>query len=109
MRMCIKRLLKEHGFDTTLFASPNALLSHGDFDSAFCIILDIDLNGESGIVLRHHLAGIGVGLPVIYVTGGDSEANRVAAIKSGCLAYLTKPFAACSLIQSIEQASAAAA
>jgi FixJ family two-component response regulator len=109
MRMGIKRLLREHGFDTTLFASATALLSDGDFDDAFCIILDINLNGESGIELRHHLAGLGVRLPVIYVTGNDSEANRVAAIDSGCIAYLTKPFTARSLIEPIEQASAAAA
>ena len=96
--MGMKRLLREHGFDTTLFDSANALLSHGDFGSACCVVLDINLNGESGIVLRRRLADKGVELPVIYITGNDCEANRAAAIESGCIAYLTKPFAAESLI-----------
>jgi CheY-like chemotaxis protein len=50
-----------------------------------------------------------VGLPVIYVTGNDSEANRTAAIASGCVAYLTKPFAARSLIEPIARLCATAA
>jgi len=43
-------------------------------------------------------------VPVIYITGNGSEANRAAAKASGCLAYLTKPFAVFSLIESIENA-----
>jgi len=103
MRMGMKRLLREHGFDTTLFESASAVLTHADFGEAFCVILDINLDGESGIALRRRLADQGVRLPVIYITGNDSEANRAAAIESGCIAYLTKPFAARSLIEPIER------
>jgi FixJ family two-component response regulator len=102
MRTGMKRLLRQHGFHVTLFESANALLNQGDFGKAFCVILDINLNGESGIALRRRLADKGVRLPVIYITGNDSEANRAAAIESGCIAYLTKPFAAQSLIKPIE-------
>ena len=109
MRMGMKRLLREHGFDANLFDSASALLSQGNFDGAFCIILDINLNDQSGIELRRRLVAEGVTLPVIYITGNDSQANRAAAMESGCLAYLTKPFAARSLIEPIERANAAAA
>ena len=37
------------------------------------------------------------------------NANRAAAIESGCIAYLTKPFTALSLIKPIENVRAAAA
>ncbi len=103
----MKRLLREHGFDTGLFASGEALLHHGDFGKAFCIILDINLNDESGIDLRRRLTDKGIGLPVIFITGNDSPANRSAAMESGCVAYLTKPFAAQSLIEPIERVRAA--
>jgi FixJ family two-component response regulator len=43
MRKGIKRLLREHGFNATLFDSSSALLGCADFGDAFCIILDIDL------------------------------------------------------------------
>src|SRR5947207_13265577 len=106
MRTGIKRLLRVHGFHSTLFESANALLTCGDFDKAFCLILDINLNGESGIELYGLLADSGASLPVIYITGNDSEANRARAIASGCIAYLTKPFAAPSLIDIIEKVRA---
>jgi FixJ family two-component response regulator len=107
MRMGMKRLLRVHGYNATLFDSADALLSHGDFGRAFCVILDINLNGESGIALRRCLADRGVRLPVIYITGDDSEANRAAAIESGCIAYVAKPFAAQSLIEPVARACAA--
>ena len=49
----------------------------------------------------------GVTAPVIYITGNDSSANRAAAIESGCIAYLTKPFTAQSLIEWVARAAAA--
>jgi FixJ family two-component response regulator len=106
MRMSIKRLLREHGFSAMLFDSAKALLDHGDFSKAICIIIDINLNDQSGIELRRRLANEGVTAPVIYITGNDSQANRSAAIESGCNAYLTKPFAAKSFIESVERACA---
>ncbi len=109
MRLGIKRLLRVYGFHSILFESANALLTCGDFDKAFCLILDINLNGESGIELYRRLADSGASLPVIYITGNDSEANRAGAIASGCIAYLTKPFAASSLIEPIERVHASAA
>jgi FixJ family two-component response regulator len=107
MRRGIKRLLRAHGYDTTLFDSAHALLSEDDFGRAFCIVLDINLNGESGIALRRHIADRGIRLPVIYITGDDSEANRTAAIESDCIAYVAKPFAAKSLIEPVARARAA--
>jgi FixJ family two-component response regulator len=104
----IKRLLRFHGFHSMLFGSANAVLTHDDFGDALCFIFDIDLNGESGIELCRCLVDKGIRLPVIYITGNDSEANRAAAIESGCIAYLTKPFAALSLIEPIEKVRVAA-
>ena len=109
MRTGIERLLRVHGFHSILFESANALLTYGDFGKAFCFIVDINLNGESGIEVCGRLADSGVSLPVIYITGNDSEANRAGAIVSGCIAHLTKPFAASSLIEPIERVHANAA
>ncbi|MBH5397773.1 response regulator [Bradyrhizobium sp. CNPSo 4010] len=104
MRTSMDRLLRGHGFATTLFDTGNALLDHGGFQTAICIILDIDLGTKSGIEVRRNLAEKGIAAPVIYVTGNDSPTNRAAAIASGCIAYLIKPFAAQSLIESVQRA-----
>jgi FixJ family two-component response regulator len=105
----VKRLLKQHGFDSALFASAEAFENCDDFDSAICIILDIQLDGVSGIEVRHRLIDAGISLPVIYITANDSDSVRAAAVESGCIAYLTKPFAAKSLIEPIERVAAARA
>jgi len=103
----VKRLLREYGYDSVLFASAEAFQNQNDFEKALCVILDIDLNdGSSGIELRHRLKAAGISVPVIYMTGKDNPAVREAALQSGCLAYLTKPFSAKSLIEPLERASA---
>ena len=101
----VARLLTQHGYDPVLFASAEAFKGHNDFEQATCIILDINLKDGSGIVLRHALNASGIFVPVIYMTGNDSPAVRAAALQSGCLAYLLKPFSAKSLIEPLKRAS----
>jgi FixJ family two-component response regulator len=102
----VKRLLREYGFDAVLFDSAEALRNHNHFDEACCIVLDINLNDESGIDLRRQLTAAGILVPVIYITGNNNDTTRLAALESGCIAYLTKPFLAKSLIDPIHMASA---
>jgi len=108
MRASIKRLLRAHGVHATLFDSTKALLDHDDFGRALCIVIDVDLKGQSGIELRRSLLNDGVTVPIIFITGNDSEANRLAAIESGCIAYLNKPFTAQSFFEAVARARAAA-
>jgi FixJ family two-component response regulator len=106
MLRCVKRLLREHGFEAILFDSAQALRSHDDFD-ACCVILDINLSDGSGIDLRNQLKATGILLPVIFITGNDNDRERLAALQSGCIAYLIKPFSAKSLIEPLEMAASA--
>jgi FixJ family two-component response regulator len=101
----VARLLKQHGYDTILFASAEAFRGHNDYERATCIILDINLKDGSGIELRRGLKAAGICVPVIYMTANDNAAVRAAALQSGCLAYLEKPFSAQSLIEPLKKAS----
>jgi FixJ family two-component response regulator len=109
MLRSLKRLLREYGFDAVLFESAQAFQREANLDDAFCVVLDINLADGSGIELRHRLSGSGISLPVIFITGNDSDATREAALASGCSAYLTKPFPAQTLIDPIQKAAAALA
>jgi FixJ family two-component response regulator len=106
MLTSVARLLRQLGYASLLFPSAEAFANHGEFDKAVCVLLDIDLGDGSGIELRHHLRAANISVPVIYMTGKDNPAVRKAALQSGCLAYLTKPFSASSLIGPLERASA---
>jgi len=105
MLMSVKRLLRANDYDSVLFPSAEAFANRSDFDGAVCVLLDINLGDGSGIELRHRLKTTGSTVPVIYMTGNDTPAVREAALQSGCLAYLTKPFSAKSLIEPLKSLS----
>jgi FixJ family two-component response regulator len=102
----VERLLRQHGYDSELFLSAEAFEEHNDIENAFCVILDINLNGASGIELGYRLKAAGCSVPVIYMTGNDNPTVRKAALDSRCLAYLTKPFTTKSLIEPLKRAAA---
>ena len=102
-------MLRQFGYASLLFPSAEAFANQSDFDRALCVILDINLGDGSGIELRHVLKSAGNNVPVIYMTGNDTPTVREAALQSGCLAYLTKPFSTRSLIEPLERASASVA
>jgi FixJ family two-component response regulator len=95
----VQRLLRTHAYEPILFSSAEAFKNHTDFDTAVCVILDINLNDGSGIELRQGLKAAGVSVPVIYMTGNEDPAVRTAALASECIAFLTKPFSVQELIE----------
>ena len=101
----VARVLKQHGYDTVLFSSAEAFSGRDDYENVACIVLDINLKDGSGIELRRGLKAAGIYVPVIYMTANDNAAVRAAALQSGCLAYLEKPFSAKSLIEPLKRAS----
>ena len=105
MLKSVARLLRRLGYASVLFPSAEAFANHSDFDGVICIVLDINLGDVSGIEVRHRLKAANISVPVIYITGNDSAAVRTAAHQSGCLAYLTKPFTAKSLMEPLHRAA----
>lgn len=101
----VGRLLKAAGFDVVVLASAEALSRYGNLHDIACFILDIHLNGVSGLELRRRLALSGVQSPVIFITADDSAFTRDQALASGCAECLIKPFQAKSLLKAIEDAT----
>jgi len=106
MLKAVQRLLRQHAYEPILFSSAQAFKNHSDIETAACVILDIDLPDGSGIELREDLKAAGVSVPVIYITGNANPKVREAAMASGCVAFLTKPFSAHELIEPLKEASA---
>jgi FixJ family two-component response regulator len=105
MLKSVARLLRQFGYDSLLFPSAEAFLNHNDFGKAACVLLDINLGDISGIDLRHRLKATNASAGHLH-DWKRHAAVREAALESGCLAYLTKPFSAGSLIEPIKRASA---
>jgi FixJ family two-component response regulator len=102
MRNALERLLNLHGYCPRSCASINEFYASIKAQETECLILDIHLDGESGIDLKRQLSSVVPALPVIFITGRDSEANRRAAQEVGGAAYLTKPFGCKALLEAIE-------
>ena len=106
MRRSLAVLLDNIGYRTRTYASAETFLANIEASDAHhgCIVLDIHLEGMSGVELASRLAQTGNDLPIIFMTGKDSETERRAALEPNCMAYLTKPFPAALLLDAIDRA-----
>jgi FixJ family two-component response regulator len=104
MRKALERILSVNGYCARSFASITEFNACARQHEADCLILDIRLEGESGIDLKRQLSHSVPSLPVIFITGCDSYANRQAVEQVGCAAYLPKPFGCKALLEAIETA-----
>ena len=100
----VERLLKVRGFDVETFPTIRTFTEHGNPRTASCLVLDINLNGSSGIELKRKLNEAGIAPPVIFITGRDEDVTRHAALSAGCVAYLRKPFSSKEFVEAIEAA-----
>src|SRR5262245_28625179 len=104
IRKALERVLSLHGYSPRSFASITEFYAGAKLQETECLILDIHLDGESGIDLKRQLSNSIPTLPVIFMTGRDSETNRHAVQQVGGAAYLTKPFCLKVLLEAIETA-----
>ena len=105
MLKVIERMLKVHGFDAELFNSVEDFEKRANLREATCLVLDINLNGESGIDLRRRIAMSGISIPAVFITGNDNPKVRKAANDADCSAFLVKPFPVKSLMDAIARAT----
>jgi len=97
----VERVLKANGLAAEVYDNVEAFLRNASLDDASCLVLDVHLNGRCGIELKRQLTHSGLSLPVIFMTGDDTEATRQAALEAGCAAYLRKPFSSSALMNAI--------
>ena len=103
MLQALTRLLKAQGFDVRAYSTAQSFLD-GAVSEVNCLVLDIGLTGMSGIELAQKMNADGLAVPVVFITGLNTEEVRAEAMKTGCVAYLRKPFPAARLLEAIESA-----
>jgi FixJ family two-component response regulator len=108
VRESLEQLLKSVGMKASVFARGEALIDAleraGSIDGPVCIVLDVRLQGLSGLMVQQELSRRGISYPVIFVTGHGDIVMTVKAMKAGAVNFLTKPVRDQDLLEAIAEA-----
>jgi FixJ family two-component response regulator len=104
VRDALQRMLKAHGFATTVFASAEQFLNRPTSRSASCLVLDSRMPGMTGLALHNYLIASACRIPTILITACPTSGERRRAIASGVASYLAKPLSEEVLLDSIREA-----
>ncbi|MDF3053360.1 MAG: response regulator [Geminicoccaceae bacterium] len=99
-RKALGRLVALWGFRTWTFASAEEYLRVGI--ASDCLVLDLHLEGMSGLELQSKLNDAGSKIPIIFVTATDDPVAERRALDTGAVAYLEKPFEEERLLEVIQ-------
>ena len=105
MRDSLRWLVESAGYRTATYASAERFLACHRAAGAACLVLDVRMQGMTGLELQQELARRGQALPIIFVTGHGDIPMAVTALKNGALHFLEKPFDDSELLKLIEQAA----
>ncbi|WP_352555140.1 sigma-54-dependent transcriptional regulator [Mesorhizobium caraganae] len=100
-----RQTLELAGFSVSAFASAAEALAGLDANFSGVVVSDIRMPGIDGLQLFDRVLQLDPDIPVILVTGHGDIAVAVKAIKDGAYDFITKPFAADRLAQSVARAA----
>jgi len=92
LREALSTLFRSVGLEARLYGSAQEFLDAEQPDAPGCLVLDVRLPGLSGLDFQEKLAGLGVGLPVVLMTGHGDIPMSVRGMKAGAVDFLPKPF-----------------
>jgi FixJ family two-component response regulator len=88
----LESLLRSVGLESRTYGSARAFLDAKHADAPGCLVLDIRLPGISGLDFQGQLEELGIGLPVVLMSGHGDIPMSVRGMKAGAVDFLTKPF-----------------
>ena len=92
VRLMLDTLLRSVKFNVRTYSSTEEFLKTKSLDTLGCIVLDIRLPGINGLDFQEQLQEIGIGLPVVLMTGHGDIPMTVRGMKAGAVDFLPKPF-----------------
>jgi FixJ family two-component response regulator len=98
------RLLRAAGFEPVAYASAEAFLGDTKRPRFDCLVLDIQLDGMSGLDLSQRLQGDHDTTPFIFITAFDAPDAQSRALACGCAAYFRKTDPGTQILEAIDKA-----
>lgn len=106
VRRSLTLLLEAFDYVVESYSSAEEYLERDPHDGTGCIVLDINLEGKSGMLLQDELLPSGQQLPIIFITGHGNVQMSVKTIRKGAINFLEKPFNDKELLNSVAEAIA---
>jgi FixJ family two-component response regulator len=106
MRDSLVALLQVLDYRVEAFSAPGAFHRYYRAEMPGCLLLDIRMPRQSGLELYEQLLHEGKRLPVIFITAHADVSTAVAAMKTGAIEFLEKPFDRETLVDRVRQALA---
>lgn len=100
------RLLKAASIQAMAYSSAEEFLSDPEHPRFDCILLDIQLDGMSGLELHEKLIAVGDVTPVVFITAHDAPEVRAQAESIGCAGYFRKSDPGNDVLSAIRRAVA---
>jgi FixJ family two-component response regulator len=91
IRKALGRLLRSAGMDVETFPSGVEFLESLSTRHPDCIVLDLHMPRVNGFEVQTQMTKSGVRVPVVVITGHDSDDTRRQALAMFPAAYLRKP------------------
>ena len=107
VRDSLALLLRLHGFDVQAFASGEDFVAWAGTQPVDCVLLDLRMQGMSGLDVQAALAARGLDYPVIVLTAHGDVATTRTTLKAGAFDFIEKPFDDALLLRAIQAASEA--
>jgi FixJ family two-component response regulator len=102
----LERLLNASGFAVETFGDGATFLQSLGSRRPDCLVLDLHMQGISGLDVQAKLRERGEPLPVVFMAGEGTPQSRARAIDGGAAAYLLKPPDPRSLLEAVTAAIA---
>lgn len=103
VRDSIRWLLEASDFKVELFESGESFIAKYDPNAIAVLLLDVRMNGMSGLEVQEHLLARKADLPIIFITGHGDVPMAVNALKKGAADFIEKPFDMAALKQQVEK------
>jgi FixJ family two-component response regulator len=104
MRATLSDVMRSVGLAVQAFGSAQDFLRSKLPDAPGCLVLDVRLPGQSGLDFQRTLAELGIGLPVVIISGHGDVSMSVRAMKAGAVDFLAKPFRDQDLLDAVQEA-----
>jgi FixJ family two-component response regulator len=103
----LSAILRRNGYEVTCFAEGQSFLAAARAREPACVLLDVNLPGQSGLDILKNLNGEHYPVPILMISGMGDIPMAVEAIKYGALDFIEKPFRASTVSAAVQAAIAA--